>query len=171
MRSISVALSAALMGVGVAGTVAMAPSAMAYDPSINGTYTATAVGSWARSRQVFHQEAVVRSTWKITTSCVHRLRLHRQVVSDQGWTAPLKMFDGLNWYLKREIPDWERCPDGSSHPGDGLHHFYPANPETGEISFGSSVLAGRDNTIGTERRLRAKHPLDIEQPLRLDKIS
>ena len=69
MRSISVALSAALVGVGVAGTVAMAPSAMAYDPSINGTYTATVVGSWARSRQVFHQEAVVRSTWKITTSC------------------------------------------------------------------------------------------------------
>ena len=81
------------------------------------------------------------------------------------------MFDGLNWYLKREIPDWETCPDGSSHPAMDYIMFYPANPETGENSFGSSVLAGRDNTIGTTGVCGQNTPLDIEQPFRLDKIS
>ena len=48
--------------------------------------------------------------------------------------------------------------------------FYPANPETGENSLGSSVLAGRDNTIGTTGVCGTNTPLDIEQPFRLDKI-
>ena len=170
MRSISVALTTALMGAGVAGSMAMAPPAHAYDPSINGTYTATVVGSWARSRGVYHQEAVVRSTWKITTSCSTAYDCSGEVVSDQGWSAPLRMFDGLNWYLKREIPNWETCPDGSSHPATDYIMFYPANPETGENSFGSSVLAGRDNTIGTTGVCGQNTPLDIEQPFRLDKI-
>ena len=80
MRSMSVALSAALAVAGVG----MAPLAQAYNPSINGTYTATVVGEWARSRQVYHQEAMVRTTWKITTSCTTAYDCTGQVVSDQG---------------------------------------------------------------------------------------
>ena len=72
---------------------------------------------------------------------LHRLRLHGQVVSDEGWSAPLRMFDGLNWYLKREIPNWETCPDGSSFPATDYIMFYPANPETGENTLGSSLLS------------------------------
>ncbi len=67
MRSMNVAVCAALAAAGLAGGVGMAPLARAYNPSINGTYTATVVGEWARSRQVYHQEATVRSTWKITS--------------------------------------------------------------------------------------------------------
>jgi len=69
MRSMNLVVSATLVAAGVAGNVGMAPSAWAYDPAINGTYTATVVGDWARTREVYHQEAVVRSTWKVTTSC------------------------------------------------------------------------------------------------------
>src|SRR5262249_18571687 len=99
MRSINMALGATLVAAGVAGGVGMAPSAGAYDPAINGTYTATVIGDWAQTNGVYHQEAVVRSTWKITSSCTTAQDCAGQVVSDQGWSAPLTMHDGLMWSL------------------------------------------------------------------------
>lgn len=170
MRSMSVAVSATLVAAGVAGGVGMAPSARAYNPSINGTYTATVIGDWARSRQVYHQEAVVRSTWKISSSCSTPYECTGQVVSDQGWSAPLTMYDGLNWYVKRDIPNWETCPDGSTHTATDYIMFYPANPETGENTFGSPVLAGSERTVGPAGACGSNLPLDISQPFRLDKI-
>ena len=62
MRSVNMAVSATLVAVGVAGGVSMAPSAWAYNPAINGTYTATVVGDWARTNQVYHQEACLLYT-------------------------------------------------------------------------------------------------------------
>jgi hypothetical protein len=166
MRSINVVLGATL----VAACVGTAPSAWAYEPSINGTYTATVVGDWAQTNQVYHQEPVVRSTWKITSSCYTAQDCKGEVVSDQGWTAPLSMHDGLNWYVKREIPNWETCPDGTSFPGRDEIYFYPANPDTGENTLGSSVLAGREHTIGPSGVCGTNLPLYIDQPFRLDKI-
>lgn len=170
MRAMSAAVSATLFAVGVAGSVCSAPSARAYNPAINGTYTATTIGSWARTRQVYHQEEIVRATWKITTSCSNPYECTGQVVSDQGWTAPLTMFDGLNWYLKREIQNWETCPDGSTHSAIDYIMFYPADPETGENTFGSPVLAGNERTVGPAGVCGNNLPLDISQPFRLDKI-
>jgi hypothetical protein len=170
MRSMSVALSAALAAAGLAGGVGMAPLARAYNPAINGTYTATVVGEWARTRQVYHQEATVRSTWKITTSCANAYECTGQVVSDQGWSAPLTMFDGLNWYVKRDIPNWETCPDGTSYNATDYIMFYPADPVTGTNVLGSPVLAGNERTLGPSGACGTNLPLDIAQPLRLDKI-
>jgi len=170
MRSMSVALSAALAVAGVAGGVGMAPLARAYNPAINGTYTATVVGEWARSRQVYHQEATVRSTWKITTSCANPYECTGEVVSDQGWTAPVRMFDGLNWYVKRDIPNWETCPDGTSYTATDYIMFYPADPVTAVNTLGSPVLAGNERTLGPSGACGTNLPLDISQPLRLDKI-
>ncbi|HTY32696.1 hypothetical protein [Mycobacterium sp.] len=170
MRSVNMAVSATMVAAGVAAGVGMAPSAWAYDPAINGTYTATVIGDWARTKEVYHQEAVVRSTWKITTSCDTAEDCKGQVVSDQGWTAPLTMHDGLNWYLKRDIPNWETCPDGSSFTGKDYVYFYPANPETGENAPGSSVLAGREHTVGPPGVCGTNEPMYIDQPFRLDKI-
>jgi hypothetical protein len=170
MRLMGVAVSTALVAAGVAGGVGMAPPAQAGNPAINGTYTATVIGDWARSRQVYHQEPVVRSTWKISTSCANPYECTGQVVSDQGWSAPVTMTDGLNWYLKREIPNWETCANGASYTATDYFSFYPANPETGENTPGSPVLAGRDHTIGPSGACGSNLPLDIDQPFRLDKI-
>jgi len=170
MRSMNLVVSATLVAAGVAGNVGMAPSAWAYDPAINGTYTATVVGDWTRTREGYHQEAVVRSTWKVTTSCSTAQDCKGQVVSDQGWTAPLTMHDGLNWYLKRDIPNWVTCPDGSSFTGKDYVFFYPANPDTGENMLGSPVLAGRDHTVGPAGVCGTNEPMYIDQPFRLDKI-
>jgi hypothetical protein len=171
MRSISVAVcAAALTAAGLAGGVGTAPVARAYDPSINGTYTATVVGQWARSRQVYHQEAMVRSTWKITTSCANAYECTGEVVSDQGWSAPVRMFDGLNWYLRRDIPNWETCDDGTSYTATDYIMFYPADPVTAVNTLGSPVFRGDERTLGPSGACGTNLPLDIEQPLRLDKI-
>jgi hypothetical protein len=170
MRSISVAISATLVAAGVAGGVGMAPPARAYDPAINGTYTATVIGDWARTRQVYHDEAVVRSTWGISSSCSTAQDCTGQVTSDQGWSAPLTMHDGLTWYVKRDIPNWETCPDGTTFTGRDNFYFYPANPDTGENLLGSPVLAGREHTVGPSGACGTNSPLLIDQPFRLDKI-
>ena len=170
MRPTNLAVCATLVAVGAAGGAASAPSAWAYDPAINGIYTATLVGDWARTKEVYHQEAVVRSTWKITSSCSTAEDCKGQVVSDQGWTATLVMHDGLNWHVKREIPNWETCPDGGSYPGHDYVYFYPANPDTGENMQGSPVLAGREHTVGPPGVCGTNEPMYIDQPFRLDKI-
>jgi len=170
MRSISVAVCAALVAAGAVGNVGMASRAWAYDASLNGTFTATIIGDWAKTRGVFHQEAVDRSTWTITTSCTTAEDCAGQVKSDQGWTAPVRMTDGLGWYARRDIPNWETCPDGTTFPGKDYIYFYPANPETGELVQGSPVLAGREQTIGPSGACGTNLPLSIEQPIRLDRI-
>ncbi|MBW0017099.1 MAG: hypothetical protein JO236_06085 [Mycobacterium sp.] len=166
MRSMMVAVSASL----VLASVSAAPSAWAYDPAVNGTYTATVVGDWARTNSVFHQESVVRSTWRISTACSTAQDCTGQVVSDQGWTAPVTMHDGLNWYVKRDIPNWETCPDGSSFVGHEVFYFYPADPDNGTNTPGSPVFAGREHTTGPSGACGTNAPLYIEQPFRLDKI-
>lgn len=174
MRSINPAVTATLAAAGLVGGIvvstAAAPTARAYNPAISGRYTATLVGDWARTRTVYHDEDVVRSTWTITTSCTTAQDCSGTVVSDQGWTAPLLMHDGQSWNLKRDIPNWEVCEDGTSFTGRQHIYFYPANPETGETVPGSPVLAGRENTTGPSGACGTNAPLYIEQPFRLDRI-
>ena len=119
---------------------------------------------------MYHTEPVVRSTWTISSSCSTAMDCTGTVTSDQGWSAPLKMTDGLNWYVKRNIPNWETCPDGTSFTAKDYFSFYPANPDTGENTLGSPVLAGREKTVGPSGACGTNLPLDIEQPFRLDKI-
>lgn len=171
MRSTNMPAGVALAAAGVIAGLGMAPTARAYDPAVNGTFTATVIGDWARTNTIYHQEAVVRSTWKITSSCSTAQDCKGQVVSDQGWTAPLSMHDGLNWYAKRDIPNWETCPDGSSFTGHDVVYFYPANPDTGENVLGSSTMAGREKTTGPVGVCGTNAPLYIDQPIRLDRIS
>lgn len=170
MRSINLAASATLVAAAVAGGVGMAPSAWAFDPAISGSYTATVVGDWARTNDVYHREPVVRSTWKITSSCSTAEDCTGQVISDQGWTAPMFTHDGHTWYVKRDIPNWQTCPDGTKVTGHEVVHFYPSDPETGMYVFGSSVLAGRESTVGVSGACNTNLPLHIEAPFRLDKI-
>jgi hypothetical protein len=172
MRSRNMAVSATLVAVSVAGGVGTAPSAWAYNPAINGTYTATTVGDWARTNQVYHQEPVVRSTWRITSSCSTAQDCTGQVTSDQGWTAPLKMTDGAMWSVQRDIPNWETCPDGTSFTGRDAIWFIAVNPETGENLLDTPeapVLAGRQHTTGPSGACGTNAPLYIDQPFRLDR--
>ncbi|WP_236984427.1 MULTISPECIES: hypothetical protein [Mycobacterium] len=160
----------ALVAASLVGGLLTAAPAAAYNPAINGTYTATQIGDWARTRTVYHDEPVVRSTWTITTSCETAQDCTGQVVSDQGWSAPLVMHDGSNWYLKRDIPNWQTCEDGTTWVGHDSFYFYPADPVTGQNVLGSPVLAGREHTTSVSGACGVNAPLYIEQPFRLDKI-
>lgn len=171
MRSMNTTASVLLVAAGLIGAGTTAPAAWAYDPSINGTFTATWVGEWARTNDVYHQEPMVRETWTITTSCPTAQDCTGQVVSDGGWSAPINMHDGSTWFVSRDIPNWTTCPNGgASYTGHEVIHFYPANPETGEKVTGSSVFAGREHTTGVPGACGTNLPLYIDQPFRLDKI-
>lgn len=172
MRFMNTTVSVALVAAGIVGAGSLAPAARAYDASINGTFTATWVGEWARTNDVYHQEPTRRETWKITTSCTTGQDCNGEVVSDAGWTAPINMRDGSTWFVARDIPNWTTCPNGgASYTGHEVIHFYPANPETGEKVTGSSVFAGREHTTGQPGACGTNLPLYIDQPFRLDKIS
>ncbi len=173
MRSASAIAVTTLLAANVFGALVMAPSAHATtkeDVAINGRYRATSIGEWAKTNERYHDEATVTSIWTISSSCSTFQECRGTVVSDQGWSAPLEMHDGVAWYVRHDVPNWETCPDGTSFTGHQTFYFYPVNT-SGTPEIGSPVLAGKDKTIAASGACRINQWLDIELPFRLDKIS
>jgi hypothetical protein len=173
MRPLSTVLSAALLAAAPIGGVGTAPSAQATDGdySIGGTYIATSDGSYATTNYAFHNEATVRSTWTITSKCKPDVHCDGQVSSDQGWSAPLYT-EGQTWYVKRDLPNWEKCPDGTAFTGHQTYMFTPSDP-AGVTQIGSPYLEGKDKTLGDRFACggtKEAMPLTIVMPFRLDKV-
>lgn len=177
MRPLSTVATATLMGAALVGGIdtPFAAWATGDDYAINGTYVATSDGSYATTDYAFHNEATVRSTWTITSTCTADVHCTGQVTSDQGWSAPLRT-EGKVWYVERDVPNWETCPDGTTFPGHQTFMFYPANAN-GVTQPGSPYLEGRDKTVGppfacgrTALGLGARSHLTIVMPFRLDRI-
>jgi hypothetical protein len=81
------------------------------------------------------------------------------------------MQDGTLWYARHEVPNWERCQDGTAFTGKQTFSFYPADPDgTGELKLGSPVMAGKNKTVGPSGACGQNQWLTIELPMRLDKI-
>ena len=175
MRSVGTLTAATMVAATVFGGLGTASTARATtkeEVAINGTYRATSIGDWAQINDQYSGEATVIQIWTISSSCVTFFDCHGTVTSDQGWTAPLYMLDGTVWYVKREVPNWERCADGTAFNGQQTYYFYPVDPAgSGEFQIGSPVLAGKDKTIGPRGACGQNQWLGIEMPLRLDKIS
>jgi hypothetical protein len=125
MRSMRRVASATLMAATVIGGLGTAPSARATGDPINGTYVATSVGEWSKTNRAFSDQATVRSRWTITSSCTTAQDCSGQVTSDQGWSAPLVVHDGALWYVRRNLPNWEACPDGSAVTGRSGQDAWP----------------------------------------------
>ncbi|MEZ0362706.1 hypothetical protein ACAG26_03265 [Mycobacterium sp. pUA109] len=163
--------SALAIAVGLlAAGVAAAPAAGADGDqwALNGVYLATSNGEWAQTNDVYHDEASLRSTWTISTVCSDAVTCSGQVHSDAGWDADIQSGTG-EYVVKRNLPDWERCEDGSVAPGLQIYRFYPVNGE-GYVSPGSPTLAGVNKTYGVSGACRLNLPLIIEMPFRLQKI-
>ena len=167
---VSAIAAAILLASIMIGDLGWAPSARADGDPINGTYRATSVGEWAKTNDAFHNQATVTSTWTITSSCSNAQECTGQVRSDQGWSAPLYMHDGTMWYVKHDVPNWERCPDGTAFTGQQTFTFFPAGPD-GQQQPGSATLAGQDKTVGPSGACRVNKWLVINMPFRLDKIA
>ncbi|MGC2654272.1 MAG: hypothetical protein WA317_11890 [Mycobacterium sp.] len=171
MRSMGTVASASLLAAMVTGGLGAAPSALGSDDGdpVNGTYIATSVGEWATTNESFHDEPTVHSTWTITTSCTTAQDCSGQVTSDQGWSAPLIKHDGTVWFLRRDVPNWESCPDGTAATGHQVIYFIPVGQD-GMVQHGSSTLAGQDKTTGPSGACGANRWLVIAMPFRLDKL-
>jgi hypothetical protein len=161
--------SATLMAAAVVGGVGTTPSARASDDAyaINGTYAATSEGTYATTDYAFHNEATVKSIWTITSTCATDVRCTGQVTSDQGWSAPLRT-EGHIWYVERDVPNWETCPDETSFTGHQTYMFYPANAD-GVTQIGSPYLEGKDKTVGPRFACGRAKWLTIVMQFRLDK--
>ncbi|ORW05463.1 hypothetical protein [Mycobacterium kyorinense] len=173
MRSMGTLTTATLVAATVFGGLGTASTAQATtkeEVAINGTYRATSIGDWAKTNDQYNGEATVIQTWTITSSCVTFQECHGTVTSDQGWNAPLYTLDGTMWYVKRDVPDWERCPDGTAYTGKQIFNFYPVN-SNGEFYIGSPTMAGRDKVIGPSGACGHNQWLSVEMPLRLDRLS
>jgi hypothetical protein len=170
LGTLTTAMVLATTAFGALGTASTAGATTKEDVAINGTYRATSIGDYAKTNDTYSGEATVVSTWTISSSCVTFQECHGTVTSDQGWTAPMYMIDGIMWYVKREVPNWERCADGTAFSGQQTYYFYPVDSD-GEFRLGSPTFAGKDKTVGPSGACGQNQWLDITMPLRLDKLS
>jgi hypothetical protein len=162
---VSVALSATLtIGVGVA------PPAHAGDSALNGTFLATSNGDWARTNDVYRDEATVRSTWTIAMTCSNDVTCAGRVASDAGWSADITTTNG-EYDVQRELPNWEPCADGSGRTvtGHQRYRFFPVDA-AGFLNPGSRTFAGFDKTLGESGGCSLNDKLEINLPFRLEKV-
>jgi hypothetical protein len=158
MRVVGAMASATL--VAAAMIQAGSPAHAAVDPALNGKYTATSDGVWAKKNHVLHEEPVVVSTWTVSSTCANPVNCAGRVSSDQGWSADLKLVGGSLWLVTRDVENWERCPDGSAFTGHQHYKFYREDDNTWK---------GWDETLGPSGACGANQWLFVEIPFTLVK--
>lgn len=161
--------SATLSAVLAVGVTA-APAAHA-DNALNGRYLATSNGDWSKTNEVYHDQASVRSVWTITMTCSDDVNCTGTVASDAGWSADIYITNTA-YVVQRELPDWQRCADGSGRTvtGHQRYDFFPVD-EAGFLLPGSKVFAGFDKTAGVSGGCRLNEKVEIEMPFRLEKLN
>lgn len=127
--------------------------------ALNGVFTATSDGQWAKTNERFRDEATVTSRWTVTSSCRDALDCTGQVASDLGWTAKIRYLSGM-WFVTRTLEGWVRCPDGTSGQGQQIYKFRP-DPAKGGLLEGWDTTKGQSGACGISR------PLVIELPFQL----
>ena len=163
--------SATLSAAAAIGGLGMAPThADVFNPAINGTFLATSNGEWAKTNDSYHDEATIRSTWTISTSCVNPVECSGTVVSDQGWTANIVHVSGF-WKVIRELPNWATCEDGTAATGRQVFTFYPVGPDSSLlVDPNSTTFSGQDITTGPSGACGKNLEMDITMPFKLVKI-
>jgi hypothetical protein len=161
------ALTAAV--IGYLGQAAPA-QASDYGIELNGTYRVISNGDWAKTNDMFMDEKTVVQAWTVSSSCASPLDCTGEVTSDQGWTAPLK-FINSRWLLRREIPNWMPCPDGTAAPGRQHFLFWGVNAQGLNIPTNTASLAGWDETEGPSGACGVNKQLVIRLPVRLEKLT
>jgi hypothetical protein len=168
MRVVGAILGAAALST--IGTVSAEPSAHAsnFGFEINGTYSFLSNGEWAKSNDSFHDEAMVRATWQISSSCTSVSACTGEVTSDQGWTAPVK-FTVDRWIIHRELANWAPCETGGAATGRETFMFYPVDDD-GQVAKSTDLLGGTDITRTDSGSCGKNLPLNIVIPIRLQRI-
>lgn len=149
-----------------------APNAAAAfcDPTLNGAYRAVSDGTWAKTNEIFHDEATVTSTWTVSTTCsAETYDCAGHVRSSQGWNAPIRCDSAGQWSVRRHLDRWEPCHDGTAATAEQLMYFSPdlsGSPSFDEVT----TFSGWDRTVGTSGGCGINRPLVIEMPFQLTRI-
>ena len=133
---------------------------------INGTYTATSNGEWARTNDRYQNESSIRQVWTISTQCSYPTECTGTVNSDWGWSAPIYQKSGV-WYVKRTVDNWEPCPDGTKSPGMQVYRFSRTTPGGDMGDPAATTLVGEDQTTGVSGACGISKPLFIQMPFKL----
>ncbi|WP_166908757.1 hypothetical protein [Mycobacterium sp. DL440] len=168
-------VSTAFVGAGLLTAVAMgsigSPVAGA-SPSwgLNGTYVATSNGEWAKTNDIFHDEASIRGTWTISTTCSYPSECTGTVDTDWGWSAPIYQKSGV-WFVKKTVDNWQPCGDGTSGPGLQVFRFFPSNADATATDPASTTLLGEDSTTGVSGSCGSSRVVFITMPFKLVKTA
>lgn len=171
MRAPEVIAGAAALMMALGAAPAPQARAITDEMPINGTFIARSMGDWAKTREVYHNEPTVTSTWTISSTCSSPSTCTGQVSSDAGWTEPLIRYAGM-WEVRRDIPDWEHCEDGTAFPGHQTIRFYGVD-EDGLVIFRQSEaiqFAGEDRTIAPSGACGVNQWLVVRMPFTMRKI-
>lgn len=164
MRAVLTAAAAVIVGL-----TGVPPAQADASWALNGTFTATSNGEWARTNDVFHDERSVRAIWTITSQCSYPSECTGTVTSDQGWTAPIYQTGG-EWYVKHIVPHWMPCPDGSTADGFQVFRFKKMTIDGDYTDPSSNTLIGDDSTTGPGGACGRSLPLYINMPFKLIQI-
>jgi hypothetical protein len=173
MRALGVIGGVAATAITVLGSLAAVPSAQAsnFGIELNGTWRVMQNGEWARTNQVLIDEKVLIENWTISSSCVSPLECTGTVTSDAGWSAPINMVK-VYWLLNRDIPNWAPCSDGTAAVGHQKFTVWGINPALNERNLKiTDLLAGRVITETDSGACGINKPLDIEVPVRMERLS
>lgn len=173
MGALSVTGGIAATVVAVFGSLSAAASAHAsnFGVELNGTYRVISNGDWARTNEVYIDEQTVVQTWTVTSSCTSPIDCKGEVKSDMGWTAPLTL-GGDYWIVDRNIPNWVPCANGTAADGYQYYRLWGWNAANSERNLWiTDLLAGQETTKGPSGACGVNKPVDIEIPVRMEKIS
>lgn len=166
MKALGLSLGAALLGLSTATTPAQA-APLGFE--LSGNYRVTSNGDWAKTNEVFIDEATVVSVWTLSSTCENAQVCTGQVSSDQGWTAPLE-FRGTRWIVDRYHENWQTCPDGTTSPGRQRYQFQGTDGNGQSIKDATNLLSGYDRTIGVGGACGRNQPTVIQLPLTLERL-
>lgn len=159
LRSGAVVVCSGAIVTGIATGTASVAHADLSDYALNGVFTVTSDGQWAKTNERYHDEATVISTWTFATTCTATDTCSGQVTSDKGWTADVGYVEPL-WYVRRTVENWMHCPDGSFVAGQQTFKFFIDQ-------YDKPNMRGWDNTLGPSGACGVNKVLNIEMPVRL----
>lgn len=128
--------------------IAMSTGTAAADGSwgINGTFATSVNGEWAKVNERYENQPSERAIWTVSTQCTSATECVGTVTSDQGWSAPIYTTNGL-FYVKRAVPQWRFCADGTPIDGLQVYKLYPVGFD-GHFDVTANEYTGEQQTTG-----------------------
>jgi hypothetical protein len=161
-------MAAVCAAVTLTGLTCATPAGASEDWGINGTFAVSSNGDWAKINGRYQNQPTELSTWTISTTCISPYECSGTVQSDAGWAAPIYTTNSL-WYVKRTVPNWRFCADGSAIEGFQEYKIYPVGSD-GHYDNASTEYTGENRVIGPSGSCGRNQWPVIEMPFYMKKL-